>query len=102
MDLRRQAAQYIRTHKEDFEPFMTDCILEDYCNEIENTARWGGEIEIIALARSLELRIELIQARGETLIFEGKREKVVRLARYQHMYSLGAHFNSLIPKTNNT
>ena len=69
--------------------------LESYTKVIEETPRWGGEMEIIALARSYNVAVDVVQANGDILHFEEQNQPKVSLARYQHMYSLGAHFNSL-------
>ena len=70
-------------------------LVDDYANEVENTARLGGEVEIIALARHFGVNINVIQAQQETLKFEEQNTSRLYLSRYQHLYSLGAHFNSL-------
>lgn len=99
--MRNRAAKYIRTHAGDFAPFLASCdhdasqTIEAYTQEIETTPRWGGEMEIIALARDFNVAVNVVQANANTLHFGQDNQKVLSLARYQHMYSLGAHFNSL-------
>lgn len=102
--LRTQAASYMRQHPDDFTPFLFTSDsdgtlnLEAYITELESTPRWGGEMEIIALARRFKVGVEVVQATGGPLKFEEQNKHRIMLARYQHMYSLGAHFNSLRPK----
>lgn len=102
--LRTQTAEYIKSHADDFLPFLhgddgvNEPDIEAYTRDIENTPRWGGEMEIIALARRHNVAVNVVQAKGETLHFEEQNPKKISLARYEHMYSLGAHFNSLRPK----
>ncbi|XP_075405619.1 deubiquitinase OTUD6B isoform X2 [Tenrec ecaudatus] len=52
--LRRQTAEYMQSHVEDFLPFLTNpntgdiYTLEDfgkYCDDVINTAAWGGQLE---------------------------------------------------------
>jgi OTU domain-containing protein 6 len=75
--------------------------IESYCREIEETALWGGEMEITALSRALNIPVEIYSTRTPTpLIIEPdpggkKRELVICLAYYQHLYSLGQHYNCL-------
>jgi OTU domain-containing protein 6 len=53
-DLRKLAADYIRQHQEDFLPFLVNKYgdllsqeeFEQYCNECENGAVWGGQNEV--------------------------------------------------------
>lgn len=102
-DLRKQAATYIRANPDAFLPFLlaeeshATPSIETYTDEIENSPRWGGEMEIIALARQHNVAVEVVQAKGAILKFEEENKNKITLARYQHMYSLGAHFNSLRP-----
>ncbi|EKU21722.1 otu domain-containing protein 6b [Nannochloropsis gaditana CCMP526] len=55
-EVRRSAAQYILSHPEDFLPFLAGgeegeaAGLEAYVHTVEDTAEWGGELEIRALA----------------------------------------------------
>jgi len=104
--LRKTAADFIRTHKEDFEPFLfadeysSAKDIESYCKEIEDTALWGGEMEITALSRAIGLPVEIYSNRPKSpLVIDpqntGQNEGVVRLAYYQHLYGLGQHYNGL-------
>ncbi|KAG4305874.1 hypothetical protein PORY_000784 [Pneumocystis oryctolagi] len=113
LELRAIAASYIREHEQDFIPFLFNDEtgelrdVESYCNDIEHTAIWGGEVEIIALARAYKVNVELIQMKGSPLRinydpnsqvpFDDKN--TIKLSYYQHMYALGAHYNSLRDKT---
>ena len=106
-NLRSTAAEFIRKHKDDFEPFLfadeysSAKDIESYCKEIEQTAIWGGEMEITALSRAVEVPVEIYSNRSKVpLVIEppGVRRnegEVVRLAYYQHLYGLGQHYNGL-------
>jgi OTU domain-containing protein 6 len=109
--LRTTTASYIRLHKEDFEPFLfaddhsSAHDIDQYCKEIEETALWGGEMEITALSRALGMGVEIYSDRSLLpLVIKPDRlgktstndpERVVRLAYYQHLYGLGQHYNAL-------
>jgi OTU domain-containing protein 6 len=104
--LRTTAADFIRSHKDDFEPFLvadeysSAKDIESYCKEIEDTALWGGEMEITALARAMELPVEIYSNRSKLpLVIQppstNQKGEVVRLAYYQHLYGLGQHYNGL-------
>lgn len=104
--LRSTAAEFIRVHKHDFEPFLfadeysSAKDIESYCNEIEQTALWGGELEITALSRAMGVPVEIYSNRSKTpLVIEppdwDRDGDVVRLAYYQHLYGLGQHYNGL-------
>jgi OTU domain-containing protein 6 len=111
--LRGTAASFIKSNKEDFEPFLyaddysSAKDIETYCKEIEETALWGGEMEITALARALGMRVEIYSNRSVTPMVilpnsvvknEDKSDtdrEVIRLAYYEHLYGLGQHYNSV-------
>ena len=50
--LRKNTANYLLKHKEEFIPYFEEDIAESpekfekYCKEIEGTAAWGGQIEV--------------------------------------------------------
>jgi len=95
--VRRRAARWIESHREDFEPFLEEP-LGMYVHKIENTAEWGGHLELMALARSYNVEICVLQdgrldkfGPGEAA---GEVEKIW-LAYYHHGYGLGEHYNSL-------
>lgn len=117
LELRTIAASYIRNNKQDFIPFLLNDDtgeikdVESYCQDIEHTAMWGGEVEIIALARAYKVNVELIQMKelplrinfepnGQTSSLKDNKD-TIKLSYYQHMYALGAHYNSLRDKVKN-
>lgn len=70
--LRSQAGQYIRSHSDEFAPFITDPKTGEmmtpeqfdiYCGQIENTPAWGGQAELRALSQVMKRKIEVLQAR---------------------------------------
>lgn len=106
-ELRESAAKYIRQHKGDFLPFMThpdtfemltDEDFEEYCEKLENTKVWGGQLEVRALSNSLKCPITIIQATGPGSIDQGDEyEKPPLIITYhRHMYGLGEHYNSTV------
>ena len=100
----------MKDNKEDFEPFfLADEFssakdIDSYCKEIEETALWGGDMEITAMSRALDVPVEIYSSRSTTplIINAGStkkdEERVIRLAYYQHLYGLGQHYNSLYKK----
>jgi len=102
--LRKDAAGYIRTHQDDFLPFIIADehsgaeSVDAYADEIEKTAIWGGELEILALARKWDTGVEVWSASDVPIRInmDGSEDKVVRLAYHKHMFGLGSHYNSCI------
>lgn len=106
-ELRAQTAQYIRSHADDFLPFLTDPNtgdmytadeFEKYCNDVADTAAWGGQLELKALSQVLQLPIEVIQAESLSIIIGEEYDRPpITLIYMRHAYGLGEHYNSVEP-----
>ncbi|KFY25363.1 hypothetical protein V493_04690 [Pseudogymnoascus sp. VKM F-4281 (FW-2241)] len=95
--VRRTAAKYIEGHRDEFEAFLEEP-LPAYVQKIENSAEWGGQVELIALAKSYNVEICVLQdGRVDKFSPEETEEEVEKiwLAYYHHGYGLGEHYNSL-------
>ncbi|KAJ3369637.1 OTU domain-containing protein 6B [Allomyces arbusculus] len=110
--LRQLAAQHLRTHPDDFRPFLVDettgeMLTDDgfraYCAKIESTAEWGGQIELRALAEALRRPIAVYQSSSPNPLVLGAEfgpiDQALRVSYHQHQYGLGEHYNSLVPLT---
>lgn len=96
--VRRAAAHWMEGHPDDFAPFLEEP-LGVYVHKIRDTAEWGGQLELLALARSYKVEICVLQD-GRTERIEpgeeaGKDLDKIWLAYYRHGYGLGEHYNSL-------
>ena len=100
-ELRRTAAQYIRGHRDDFIPYLFDeetmavKEVDNYTLELESTAMWGSDMEILALAKSYDCSVEVLTAGSAPITFnvEGSGPKLI-VGFYKHSYGLGEHYNS--------
>jgi OTU domain-containing protein 6 len=112
--LRQIAAEYMRENADHFKHFIgdgdltesngggsddADTAFELYCNEVENTAAWGGHVEIEALSRALKTHIQVFSA-GMTAVDVGQEFKeqggpTLQLCYLRHAYGLGEHYNSV-------
>ena len=102
--IRAVTADYITGHKDDFEPFMEEP-LDQYTRKIKLTAEWGGQLELLAIAKAYGVDINVIQGDGriekiecgdmESFDEEEKNKRVIWLAYYRHTYGLGEHYNAL-------
>lgn len=108
--LRSLACQYILSNKDDFIPFMFDEAtgdlkdIEEYCSEMVETAKWGGELELLALAKSMNVKIKVLlnnlndnSIKFHTINDQEESLPELRLVYYKHTYALGEHYNSLQP-----
>ncbi|KAK3491446.1 hypothetical protein B0T13DRAFT_75021 [Neurospora crassa] len=103
--VRHVAVDYMEKHTDDFAPFLEEP-FETYVAKIRDTAEWGGQLELTALANAYNVEIRVVQD-GRTEVIQpnavangesnGDKEelKVLWLAYYRHGYGLGEHFNSL-------
>ncbi|XP_063040814.1 deubiquitinase OTUD6B [Engraulis encrasicolus] len=105
--LRGRTAEYMRSHADDFLPFLTNTNTGDmfsadefeaYCNDVERTAAWGGQLELRALTEALKLPIEVVQADTPLLtIGEEYKQPPITLVYMRHAFGLGEHYNSVEP-----
>ncbi|CAI2175266.1 6085_t:CDS:2 [Funneliformis geosporum] len=105
-ELRRKTAAYMRENPDDFIPFLPTkddgkCSPEQfskYCDELENTAVWGGQLEIIAISKAFKLPVHVIQMNSPLMKIsddEFLNKEPIVISYHRHMYGLGAHYNSL-------
>ncbi|KAG5355277.1 OTU domain-containing protein 2 [Yarrowia sp. C11] len=100
--LRSQCAAEIRRDKNSYIPFLFDEAtmsikdVEEYTKELEETAIWGGDLEILALARVYDCPISVLMSGRPVhrVNDEGAKEEL-KLVYYKHSYGLGEHYNSL-------
>ncbi|KAH6899821.1 hypothetical protein B0T10DRAFT_554386 [Thelonectria olida] len=95
--VRRAAAAYMLEHSNDFAPFLEED-LDGYTRKMRDTAEWGGQLELMALARRYNAEIRVVQDGRTERIGEDEGTalgKTLWLAYYRHGYGLGEHYNSL-------
>jgi OTU domain-containing protein 6 len=102
--VRRTAADYMLSHGDDFAGFLEEP-LEEYATRIRDTAEWGGQLELSALANAYGVEVRVVQdGRTEVIVPSGemggeegaeKEKKTVWLAYYRHGFGLGEHYNAL-------
>jgi OTU domain-containing protein 6 len=95
-ELRQKSAAFIRENADDFVPFLMaeNREVDEYTQELETTAMWGSDMEILALSRLLDLRTTVVQA-DSTVTINEDGTKPIFLGYFRHSYGLGEHYNSL-------
>ncbi|KAI1303479.1 OTU domain-containing protein 6B [Xylaria venustula] len=106
--VRRVATEYMEHNPDGFAPFLEEP-LESYVPKIRDTAEWGGQLELLALASAYRVEIKVVQSgRTETIEPSGglgedgaekDADRTIWLAYYRHGYGLGEHYNSLRKKS---
>ena len=106
-ELRAVAAKFLLEHRSEFECFLDfESTFEandsnndkyaEYCRKIESTGMWGGQLELEALSRALDVTITVIQSDAPELNFnEGDKERIY-LSFHRYAFSLGEHYNALL------
>jgi OTU domain-containing protein 6 len=101
--VRLAAANFMQANGDDFAPFL-EGDLDEHIRKIRETAEWGGQTELLAIARSYRRDICVLRASGQIERIEGgvgeeaKGEgeaKPIWLAYYEHSFGLGEHYNAL-------
>lgn len=108
--LRKLTSEYMLAHSDGFLPFMAldedvtsaEDAFATYCDRVANTADWGGQLELRALACALRTPIEVFSAEGDVLVMGGEfvneddeSAPKLQLTYHLHYYTLGEHFNSV-------
>ena len=105
IQMRHVAASTLEAHREDFEPFL-DEPFEGHVRNVRGTAEWGGQTELLALARAFGVvvcvvmgdgRVErVVPPEGGEGVTKGEGGmKEIWVAFLRHGYGLGEHYNSL-------
>ncbi|KAF2260912.1 OTU domain-containing protein 6B [Lojkania enalia] len=98
--VRHAAAGFIEQNPDDFVPFMEEP-LEQYLKKIRETGEWGGHMELIALAKTYGVQINVLHGDGRVDKIEpegansGEGPEEIWLGYYKHNFGLGEHYNSL-------
>lgn len=102
-DVRYKCAETLRAHRDDYQPFVdsekagVSVAYEKYCDSVEKSSEWGGELEVQALSRAYNVEILLFQSSTAPITFgKGNANGQLRLSYHQHYYHLGAHYNSVV------
>lgn len=97
--MKDQIHRVIFTRNSPISEFLLTFLLEFFknlCDKTENTSEWGGEIELQALSKKLEVPITVYSAVSVPRSFgENYSAPNLLLSYHKHYYALGAHYNSV-------
>ncbi|KAK4131114.1 cysteine proteinase [Trichocladium antarcticum] len=101
--VRRAAAEWIADHADEYAGFLEEAVA-GYVARIRDTAEWGGQLELSALANAYGVEIRVVQGEGRVEVVspgpgrvggDGDEVGTLWLAYYRHGFGLGEHYNSL-------
>ena len=95
--LRKLCAEHLLKNQEDFIHFVEVEDMEGfkaYCEEVENTAAWGGHVELQALSSALSLHVKVHSADSPCVEVGPEHGDTVNVCYLRHACALGEHYNS--------
>ena len=99
--VRRVAAEWMERNRELVEPFLEES-FEPYVAKVRDTAEWGGQVELLALASAYDVGVSVVQDGGRVErigdVKQDDEDGGVWLAYYRHQFGLGEHYDSLRKK----
>ena len=98
--LRNMAVDFMLSHRDDFAPFIDEEAypngFDDYCARMRRSTTWGGQLEIQALSRALEVNVYVFQTGGKSTVkminFDESTSQCVTVS-----YHDGEHYNTVLP-----
>lgn len=68
---------------------------------MKSTAAWGGQVELQALTHLLKAAIRVYSADAPPVLMgdEAPEAQILHLSYHKHEYTLGEHYNSVVPLT---
>jgi OTU domain-containing protein 6 len=95
--VRETCASFMEAHADDFAPFIEDASFGDHCAKVRSSAEWGGQPELLALARALNRPI-VVYSRDSAPLRMGESDGEELVVTYHRdYYALGEHYNSTEP-----
>ena len=98
--LRSLAVEYMRSHPDDYAPFIDDqeaATFGEYLDKMQSTTVWGSQLELQALAHQLKAPIVVYTAelphRIATELYP--EDNALILTFHRHYCALGDHYNSV-------
>lgn len=107
LSLRSATADFLERNKEEFMPFIESVQNDDqkfaeYCDELRNTAVWGGHVELQVISKVLSVVIEVYSAEAPLLTIgeasSNSSNTVLRVSFHTQYLGLGEHYNSVVFK----
>ena len=94
-------ASVLEENESDYAPF---CEFSDevstfaqYVDRVRSSSDWGGHLELRALSVGLKRAIVVYSAVQPKLVLGDESDNPIILSFHLHYYSLGEHYNQVVP-----
>lgn len=95
----------LEQNEDEFAPFVefSDEVTsyQQYVDRVRSSSDWGGHLELRALSMGLSRGIVVYSATQPKLVLGDESDSAVLLSYHLHYYSLGEHYNQVVPANNN-
>lgn len=98
--VRKMCADEMRANKDAYIGFIDitdEAEYIAYCDRIENSAEWGGEVELVALSNAFKMSF-IVHRNGQQPMKQGNYDATTELAFLEFYSTSGGHYNSVVPK----
>jgi len=100
--IRNICADALISKQDDYAPFCeyTDTIasFDQYVERVRSSSEWGGHLELRALSEGLKRTLVVYSAAQPKLVMgDEDAENPILLSYHLHYYSLGEHYNQVVP-----
>mmetsp|Transcript_7866 Transcript_7866/g.23412 ORF Transcript_7866/g.23412 Transcript_7866/m.23412 type:complete len:281 (+) Transcript_7866:135-977(+) len=102
--LRRRCADHMEAAPDDYLVFVVPdaadpaAAFAEHCRRVRETAEWGGQPELLALARVLRRPVWVHSRDAPLLKMGGADAPPLVLTYHRDYYALGEHYNSTAPR----
>jgi hypothetical protein len=96
LQLRSQAVDYIQKNQDDFTPFLEEP-LSKYVARMSKSGVYGGNLELVALSKVMNLNIVIYQSQSDPLVIQSPQssDKTIYIIYYSY-----EHYSSTIKSSN--
>lgn len=93
--VRTACADEMRKNRPKYEDFVGSDNYDAYCDSVQNSAEWGGDVELTALSNAFQMSF-IVHRRGQEPIKRGDYDAVSQLAFLEFFTTSGGHYNSVV------
>ena len=93
--VRAACADEMRKNREKYQDFVGAECYDAYCDKVQNSAEWGGEVELSALSNAFQMSF-IVHRRGQEPMKHGDYETTSQVAFLEFFTTSGGHYNSVV------